>query len=189
MNKNDNQNDDYEIKIEENVLSRHDQQYYKLKLIVLGDSGVGKTNIIKRYINDEFSTDTKATVGVEFFYKTFKINNDILKLEIWDTAGQERYKSITSAYYRGSRGALIVYDITRFSSFESIERWIAEINEKVSGSLKILVIGNKVDLEEERKVNIEEALDKAQSLNVSLLETSALESTNIDMTSLFCIND
>ena len=180
MNKNDNQNDDYEIKIEENVLSRHDQQYYKLKLIVLGDSGVGKTNIIKRYINDEFSTDTKATVGVEFFYKTFKINNDILKLEIWDTAGQERYKSITSAYYRGSRGALIVYDITRFSSFESIERWIAEINEKVSGSLKILVIGNKVDLEEERKVNIEEALDKAQSLNVSLLETSALESTNID---------
>ena len=80
MNKNDNQNDDYEIKIEENVLSRHDQQYYKLKLIVLGDSGVGKTNIIKRYINDEFSTDTKATVGVEFFYKTFKINNDILKL-------------------------------------------------------------------------------------------------------------
>ena len=180
MIKNDNQNDDFEINIEENVLSHHDQQYYKLKLIVLGDSGVGKTNIIKKYINDEFSTDTKATVGVEFFYKTFKINNDIIKLEIWDTAGQERYKSITSAYYRGSRGALIVYDITRVSTFESIERWIAEINEKVTGSLKMLVIGNKVDLEEERKVSIEEALDKAQSLNVPLLETSALESTNID---------
>jgi len=180
MIKNDNQNDDYQINIEENVLSHHDQQYYKLKLIVLGDSGVGKTNIIKKYVNDEFSSDTKATVGVEFFYKTFKINNDIIKLEIWDTAGQERYKSITSAYYRGSRGALIVYDITRVSSFESIERWMSEINEKVTGSLKMLVIGNKVDLEEERKVSIEEALSKAQSLSVPLLETSALESTNID---------
>ena len=180
MTKNDNQNDDYEINIEENALSHHDQQYYKLKLIVLGDSGVGKTNIIKKYVNDEFSTDTKATVGVEFFYKTFKINNDIIKLEIWDTAGQERYKSITSAYYRGSRGALIVYDITRLPSFESIERWMTEIKEKVAGSLKTLIIGNKVDLEGERKVRIEDALDKAQSLNVPLLETSALESTNID---------
>ena len=156
---NDNENDD--IVIEENV-GNFEKEYYKLKLIVLGDSGVGKTNIIRRYVSDTFSTDTKATVGVEFFTKNFKINNDVLKLEIWDTAGQERYKSITSAYYKGSRGCLLVYDITRSATFDDVEKWMTEVKEKVMGSLKMLIIGNKSDLKDERKITIETALEKAR---------------------------
>ena len=175
--KKENNNSD-EIKIEENI-SDFEKEYYKLKLIVIGDSGVGKTNIIRRYISNTFSDDSKATVGVEFFTKPFRVNNDIVKLEIWDTAGQERYKSITSAYYKGSRGALLVYDITRPSTFEDVENWMTEIKEKVRGSLKIMIIGNKLDLTNERKVDTETALDKAKSLNVPLMETSAFNSTNI----------
>ena len=123
----ENNNSD-EIKIEGNVTD-FEKEYYKLKLIVLGDSGVGKTNIISRYVSNTFSNDSKATVGVEFFTKPFRVNNDIVKLEIWDTAGQERYKSITSAYYKGSRGALLVYDITRPSTFEDVEKWMTELKE------------------------------------------------------------
>ena len=159
MNESQEKEDENEIKIDENV-SYYEKEYYKLKLIILGDSGVGKTNIIQRYISDTFNTETRATVGVEFFVKNYRVNNDIIKLEIWDTAGQERYKSITSAYYKGSRGALIVYDITRTITFEDIEKWKNEINEKVKGSLKLMLIGNKCDLKDERKVSIEEALEK-----------------------------
>ena len=178
MNERQEKEDENEIKIDENV-SYYEKEYYKLKLIILGDSGVGKTNIIQRYISDTFNTETRATVGVEFFVKNYRVNNDIIKLEIWDTAGQERYKSITSAYYKGSRGALIVYDITRTITFEDIEKWKNEINEKVKGSLKLMLIGNKCDLKDERKVSIEEALEKAKLLNIPLMETSALDSTNI----------
>ena len=130
-------------------------------------------------ITDTFNNETKATVGVEFFIKTFRVNNDIIKLEIWDTAGQERYKSITSAYYKGSRGALLVYDITRYPTFEDLENWMNEISEKVKGSLKMMIIGNKSDLKEERKVDAETALEKAKLLNIPFMETSALDSTNI----------
>ena len=172
-------NNNYDIKISENV-SNYEKEFYKLKLIVLGDSGVGKTNIIRRYVSDTFSIDTKATVGVEFFTKSFRVNNDVVKLEIWDTAGQERYKSITSAYYKGSRGALLVYDITRYSTFEDIEKWMKEIKERIQGSLKMMIIGNKVDLNDQRNVDIQTALDKAKTLNVPLLETSAVDSTNVN---------
>jgi len=174
----DNKNKEDDIKIEENI-SNFEKEYYKLKLIVIGDSGVGKTNIIKRYISNTFTIDTKSTVGVEFFTKTFKINDDILKLEIWDTAGQERYKAITSAYYRGSSGALIVYDITRIETYNNVDIWIKELNEKVEGSLKLLLIGNKSDKKDERKISIETALHKARQLNIPLMETSAYDSTNI----------
>ena len=174
----DKKNKEDDIKIEENI-SNFEKEYYKLKLIVIGDSGVGKTNIIKRYISNTFTIDTKSTVGVEFFTKTFKINEDILKLEIWDTAGQERYKAITSAYYRGSRGALIVYDISRIETYNNVDKWITELKEKVEGSFKLLLIGNKSDLKEERKMSIETAMHKARQLNVPLMETSAFNSTNI----------
>ena len=177
-NETENKNKEDDIKIEENI-SNFEKEYYKLKLIVIGDSGVGKTNIIKRYISNTFTIDTKSTVGVEFFTKTFKINEDILKLEIWDTAGQERYKAITSAYYRGSRGALIVYDISRIETYNNVDKWITELKEKVEGSFKLLLIGNKSDLKEERKMSIETAMHKARQLNIPLMETSAFDSTNI----------
>ena len=169
--------DNYEIEEDVSIIQK---EFLKFKLIVLGDTSVGKTNIIRRYTSDSFNKNTKSTVGVEFFTKSFKINNDYIKLEIWDTAGQERYKSITSAYYKGSRGALLVYDITRFASYENIDKWIEELNEVVREPIKMILVGNKSDLKDDRKVKSDIALDKALKLNIPFLETSALYSSNIN---------
>ena len=105
-----------EIIIEE-VESGQSLEDYKLKIVIVGDSGVGKSNLIKRFTSNEFNENTKATVGVEFYSKSYKINDKVFKIEMWDTAGQERYKSITTAYYRGAKGALLVYDTTSAQSF------------------------------------------------------------------------
>ncbi len=132
------------------------------KVVLIGDSGVGKTNIMSRYIKDEFSIETKTTVGVEFGAKKLEINGNNIKAQIWDTAGQERYKSITNAYYKGAKGALIVFDITRPSSFESVDKWITELKSKCDVDVSIIMIGNKCDLENERAVSKEESLRKAE---------------------------
>ena len=163
----------------EDVESRDVKEDYKLKLVVVGDSGVGKTNLIKRFANNTFNSNSKATVGVEFLSKSFKINNTVFKIEIWDTAGQERYKSITAAYYKGAKGALVVYDITSKISFENIDKWMLEIKEKSSKDLKLMIIGNKSDLKDGRQVSNEEAMRKAKDTGIALMETSALDSTNV----------
>ena len=167
-----------EIVIEE-INSKDVKEDYKLKLVVVGDSGVGKTNLIKRFANNTFNSNSKATVGVEFLSKSFKINNTVFKIEIWDTAGQERYKSITAAYYKGAKGALVVYDITSKISFENIDKWMLEIKEKSSKDLKLMIIGNKSDLKDGRQVSNEEAMRKAKDTGIALMETSALDSTNV----------
>ena len=153
----------------------------KLKLVLLGDSGVGKTNLISRYISNSFDENTRATIGVEFFCKNFRINKKrTIKVEIWDTAGQERYKAITSVYYKGAKGAFIVYDITSRKTFENIDKWIGEIKERTTDDVKLIIIGNKTDLNNEREVKSEEALIKYQDMDIPLIETSALEDTNVN---------
>ena len=105
-----------------------DEEYDMIfKVVLIGDSGVGKTNILSRYVRDDFSIETKSTVGVEFGSKVLKVNNTSIKIQIWDTAGQERYKSITKAYYKGAKGAFVVYDITRKETFSSVEKWVDEL--------------------------------------------------------------
>ena len=168
------------ITIEELSPSDYDKEDYKIKLIIVGDSGVGKTNIITRFSKDLFNYKSKATIGVEFYYKTLKINKNIFKVEIWDTAGQERYKSITSAYYKGAKGALIVYDITSEDSFNNVETWIHEVRSKSSFNLQIILIGNKTDLYKDRKISLEQGIEKAKNLNLHLFEASALDKTNIN---------
>ena len=167
-----------DIVIEE-VVSPQVKEDFKLKIVVVGDSGVGKTNLIKRFITNEFNQNFKATIGVEFMSKTYKINKHLFKIEIWDTAGQERYKSITAIYYKGSKGALIVYDTTAQSTFNNIDKWIMEIKDKTSKDIKLMIIGNKIDLKDEREVKNEEALKKADTLGIPLMETSALDATNV----------
>ena len=153
----------------------------KLKLVLLGDSGVGKTNLISRYIHNAFQQDTKATIGVEFFCKTFKVNNNkVIKIEIWDTAGQERYKSITSVYYKGAKGAFIVYDITRKETFDNIDKWRNELINSCNQEVTIMLIGNKCDLEEQRQINTEQGEEKAKSFGFSFLETSAYSGENLE---------
>ena len=167
-----------DIKIEE-ITDGNVKDDFKLKIVVVGDSGVGKTNLIRRFIQDDFQSNSKATVGVEFFSKSFKINDNVFKIEIWDTAGQERYKSITAAYYKGAKGGLVVYDVTSKTSFDNVDNWVSEIKEKASTDMKTMMIGNKIDLKDERTVSTEEALDKAKLLELPLMEASALDSTNV----------
>ena len=167
-----------EIIIEE-LDSQEFKEDYKLKIVAIGDSGVGKTNLIKRFITNTFNQNSKATLGVEFISKSYKIKNHIFKIEVWDTAGQERYKSITAVYYNGAKGALIVYDITSRNSFNNLDKWMTEIKDKTSNDIKLMIIGNKIDLKQFREVTIEEAVAKAKELGIPLMETSALDSTNV----------
>ena len=151
-----------------------------LKLVMIGDSGVGKTNILSRYINNEFSSITKATVVVEFFSTIIKKNNKLIKLQIWDTAGQERYKSITSAYYKGAKGAFVVYDITKMKTFKNLDKWITELKANGNEDIYIILIGNKLDLEKNREVMTNDVKRKAEELKVGYFETSALDGSNIE---------
>ena len=150
------------------------------KIVLIGDSGVGKTNILSRYINNEFSLATQSTVGVEFGSKIIKKNGKVIKLQIWDTAGQERYKSITSAYYKGSKGAFVVYDITRKTTYDNIDKWIGELKTNGSEDVLIMLVGNKSDLEEKREVITEEVEKKAQEQKLAFCETSALNGKNVE---------
>ena len=150
------------------------------KVIIIGDTNVGKSNILTRYLKDEFSSNTKSTVGVELGIKFLKIKNTKTKIQIWDTAGQERYRAITSSYFKGSNGCFIVYDITNEASFNNIENWYEQIQKETSKDIPILLVGNKCDLEDERKVPIEKGKEKAQNLNCAFFETSALKKINID---------
>jgi len=158
--------------------SENYEQLYKI--IIVGDSGVGKSNILGRYINNIFKQDTKSTVGVEFASKKIKANGVNIKLQIWDTAGQERYRSITSAYYRGSKGCFIVYDISSAQTFESVEKWYEEVLKSGEKDISIILIGNKCDLENERKVTVEMGENKAKNLNCPFFETSALNNIHIE---------
>ena len=167
-----------EVIIEE-VTSSDVREDYKLKVVIVGDSGVGKSNLIKRFTSNEFNANSKATVGVEFLSKSYKINDKIFKIEMWDTAGQERYKSITSAYYKGAKGALLVYDTTSGQSFENISKWLSEIKEKTNKETKQILIGNKIDLKDSKVVSTELALAKAKEWGMPLMETSAKDATNV----------
>ncbi len=150
------------------------------KIVLIGDSGVGKSNILSRYIRDEFSIETKSTVGVEFGGKVIKIKGNTIKAQIWDTAGQERYKSITNAYYKGAKGALVVFDITRRDTFNNVDRWIGELKSNAENDVSIILIGNKTDLEDQRQVSLEEAKSKAEHHSLAYVETSALQNMNIE---------
>ena len=158
-----------------------DEEYSMIfKIILTGDSGVGKTNILSRYVNDTFSDSTKSTVGVELGCKIEEINNSKVKIQIWDTAGQERYKSITKTYYKGAKGALIIYDISRKESFINVDKWIDDLKESGEEDVCILLIGNKCDLDNIRQVSTDEVSKKAQQYKIGFCETSAKNAKNID---------
>ena len=160
---------------------RHNDYDYIFKLVLLGDSGVGKTNILSKYISKEFDKNSKATVGVEFGSKEFEIDNNIIKVQIWDTAGQERYQSITKNFYQGAKGFIFVYDITKPSSFDNIEKWIESIETYVEDdNISKILIGNKSDLESQRNITTEKGIEKAKTLEMAFIETSALNGNNIN---------
>ena len=123
------------------------------KIVLVGDSGVGKTNLLTRFSKNEFSLESKTTIGVEFATKTITTETGhVIKAQIWDTAGQDRYRAIASSYYKGAAGALVVYDITKPQSFENVDKWLKEVREHGAENMVLMLIGNKSDLEKDRQV-------------------------------------
>ncbi|XP_044484357.1 ras-related protein Rab11A [Mangifera indica] len=153
---------------------------YVFKVVLIGDSAVGKSQILARFARNDFSLDSKATIGVEFQTRTLVIEHKSVKAQIWDTAGQERYRAVTSAYYRGAVGAMLVYDITRRQSFDHIPRWLEELRSHADKNIVIILIGNKSDLEDQRAVPTEDAKEFAEKEGLFFLETSALQATNVE---------
>ena len=151
-----------------------------VKVILIGDSGVGKTNIMSKFLKNQFMEESKATIGVEFGSKLFNHEGHKIKAQIWDTAGQEKYKAITGAYYKGSKGALVVYDITQKKTFENIEKWINDLKAAGDPKITIILIGNKNDLDDKRQVSKDQGEEKARSFGCAFLETSAYSGDNID---------
>ncbi|KAJ3381557.1 hypothetical protein HDU84_005016 [Entophlyctis sp. JEL0112] len=167
------------------------QQMSKDDVVLIGDSGVGKSNLLSRFTRNEFNLDSKSTIGVEFATRTIQVDTKTIKAQIWDTAGQERYRAITSAYYRGAVGALLVYDIAKVSSYENVTRWLKELRDHADSNIQIMLVGNKSDLKHLRAVSTDEAkafaanprpiLDpKTAENNLSFIETSALDANNVE---------
>ncbi|CAG2180715.1 unnamed protein product, partial [Oppiella nova] len=146
------------------------------KLIIVGDSCVGKTSILQRFHGETYLPVSVPTIGIDFRIRTITIENKIIKLQIWDTSGQEKYDSITTSYYRGALGVLLVYDITNRKSFDNIKsRWIKHINDHTRKGVKMVIIGNKCDLQMKREVNSEIADALAIDYGLKHFETSAKE--------------
>jgi small GTP-binding protein len=153
---------------------------YIAKIILVGDSSVGKSNLVTRWYNDEFSLESKATIGLELLVKNVTVHNKVCNAQIWDTAGQERFKSLTSSYYRGCHGAILVFDITSYNSFISVANWLEEVRKVAPQETAIILVANKVDLANLREVSTEEGQLFAQKNDLLYIETSALHSTNVE---------
>ncbi|CAN1283544.1 Ras-related protein RABA1c [Linum perenne] len=141
-----------------------DDYDYLFKVVLIGDSGVGKSNLLSRFTRNEFSLESKSTIGVEFATRSLTVDSKVIKAQIWDTAGQERYRAITSAYYRGAVGALLVYDVTRHATFENT----------------VMLVGNKSDLRHLVAVSTEDGKSFAERESLYFMETSALEAVNVE---------
>ncbi|KAK2498948.1 LOW QUALITY PROTEIN: hypothetical protein MC885_011528 [Smutsia gigantea] len=127
------------------------------RVVLIGDSGVGKSNLLSRFTRNEFNLESKSTIGVEFATRSIQVDSKTIKAQIWDTAGQERYRAITSAYYRGAVGALLVYDIAKHLTYENVERWLKELRDHADSNIVIMLVGNKSDLRHLRAVPTDEA--------------------------------
>jgi len=154
---------------------------YLFKVVLIGDSGVGKSNLLSRFTRNEFNLESKSTIGVEFATRSISVDNKTIKAQIWDTAGQERYRAITSAYYRGAVGALLVYDIAKHNTYQNVTRWLKELKDHADTNIVIMLVGNKSDLRHLRAVPTEEAKNFSAENNLTFIETSALDASNVEV--------
>jgi len=153
---------------------------YLFKLLLIGDSGVGKSCLLLRFADDTYTESYISTIGVDFKIRTIEQDSKTVKLQIWDTAGQERFRTITSSYYRGAHGIIIVYDVTDRESFNNVKHWITEIDKYAAEGVNKLLVGNKSDLQSKKVVSYDEAKELADSLGVQFLETSAKNAHNVE---------
>jgi len=153
---------------------------YLFKVVLIGDSGVGKSNLLSRFTRNEFNLESKSTIGVEFATRSINVDGKTVKAQIWDTAGQERYRAITSAYYRGAVGALLVYDIAKHATYVNVTRWLKELRDHADSNIVIMLVGNKSDLKHLRAVPTDEAKAFSTENGLSFIETSALDASNVE---------
>jgi len=153
---------------------------YQFKLLLIGDSGVGKSCLLLRFADDTYTESYISTIGVDFKIRTIHLDGKTIKLQIWDTAGQERFRTITSSYYRGAHGIIVVYDVTEAESFNNVKQWLHEIDRYASEGVNKLLVGNKSDLVSKKQVETQTAKEMADSLSIPFLETSAKSATNVE---------
>uniref|UniRef100_A0A3Q0R5N8 small monomeric GTPase n=1 Tax=Amphilophus citrinellus TaxID=61819 RepID=A0A3Q0R5N8_AMPCI len=153
---------------------------YLFKLLLIGDSGVGKTCVLFRFSEDAFNSTFISTIGIDFKIRTIELDGKKIKLQIWDTAGQERFRTITTAYYRGAMGIMLVYDITNEKSFDNIKNWIRNIEEHASADVERMVLGNKCDVNDKRQVSKERGEKLALEYGIKFMETSAKANINVE---------
>jgi len=158
-------------------MAEHD---YFFKILLIGDSGVGKSCLLLRFADDSWTDTHISTIGVDFKIKTLTIDGKVIKLQIWDTAGQERFRTITSSYYRGAQGIILVYDCTDLESFQNVKQWLGEIDRYACENVNKLLVGNKVDLVDEKVVDAAVAEEFAKSHDIPWMETSAKNATNVE---------
>uniref|UniRef100_A0A7S0BQM7 Uncharacterized protein n=1 Tax=Rhodosorus marinus TaxID=101924 RepID=A0A7S0BQM7_9RHOD len=161
-------------------MAQHSNYDYLFKLLLIGDSSVGKSCLLLRFSDGSFNESQMSTIGVDFKIRTLELDKKTFKLQIWDTAGQERFRTIAAAYYRGAQGIIIVYDVTNKQSFENVEMWLSEVNKYGSGDVNKLLVGNKSDLTSKREVETEKGKELAESNGMKFLETSAKTAENVE---------
>lgn len=155
---------------------------YLYKLLLIGDSGVGKSCLLLRFADNTYTESYISTIGVDFKVRTIELDKKTIKLQIWDTAGQERFRTITSSYYRGAHGIIVVFDVTDQVSYNNVKQWLKEIERYACENVNKLLVGNKSDLDDKRQVAQETAKEFAEDLQISYIETSAKNATNVDET-------
>jgi len=152
---------------------------FLIKLLLIGDSGVGKSCLLLRFSDDSFTTSFITTIGIDFKIKTIELEGKRIKLQIWDTAGQERFRTITTAYYRGANGILLVYDVTDDASFQNIRNWVRNIEQHAADNVEKILVGNKCDMEAEKVVDTQRGLDLANEFSIKFFEASAKANINV----------
>merc|ERR1711976_1045516 len=153
---------------------------YLFKLLLIGDSGVGKSCLLLRFADDTYTDSYISTIGVDFKIRTIELDGKVIKLQIWDTSGQERFRTITSSYYRGAHGIIVVYDVTDQVSFNNVRQWLQEIERYACENVNKLIVGNKNDLTTKKVVDFNTAKEFADSLDIPFIETSAKNATNVE---------
>jgi Ras-related protein Rab-1A len=158
-----------------------DQDYeFIFKVLLLGNSNVGKSSLFLRFVDDIWNDTFVPTIGVDFKIKTFEIDSKKIKMQIWDTAGQERFKNIISSYYRGAHGILLLYDVTDKDSFKNLSNWLIEIEKNASKNVLKVLIGNKSDLEDKRVISYNQGKEFADTYGLKFIETSAKKNLNVN---------
>ena len=153
---------------------------YLFKVLLIGNSSVGKSSLLLRFVDNQWNDLFVPTIGVDFKIRTMEIDNKNVKLQIWDTAGQERFKNITASYYRGAHGIFVVYDISDTESFKNINNWLIEIEKNANKNVYKILVGNKCDLEDKRTVSYQQGKELAETYGMQFIETSAKSNTNVD---------